>query len=216
MDCRTHQRKEENRQNKWKKVEECEESQITTIYTLVLNYIWLENITWKKFVYTIKFYLQFLCVSGYFKHSNDTSNLNIHKHTNYNIIEIYINKLSATTQVFIAVDYLIMMSETEKNIWQGHFFLPHRSNWIHVLWKYFPNYVFTKDMYKNLKEIGIIQDVSKLIIFIKLWVISFTAVYADKKIETMKPWVHWVEFFCVRSILLVQNIIWFIFFEERW
>ena len=26
------------------------------------------------------------------------------------------------------------------------------------------------DMYKNLKEIGIIQDVSKLIIFVNLWV----------------------------------------------
>ena len=39
----------------------------------------------------------------------------------------------------------------EKNIWKGHFYQPHRSNWIHVLWKYFPNHVFTKDMNKNLK-----------------------------------------------------------------
>ena len=39
------------------------------------------------------------------------------------------------------------------------FYPPYRSNWIHVLWKYFLNYVFTKDMYKNLKEIEIIQDV---------------------------------------------------------
>ena len=71
----------------------------------------LENIIWKKVVYTIKFYLQFLCVAGYLKHSNDTPNLNIHKYTNYNIIEIYINRLSTTTQIFIAMDYLIMMSE---------------------------------------------------------------------------------------------------------
>ena len=94
---------------KRKKNEEYEESQITT--TLVLNYILLENIIWKKVVYTTKFYLQFLSAAGYLKHSNDTSNLNIHKYTNYNIIEIYINRLSTTTQIFIAMDYLIMMSE---------------------------------------------------------------------------------------------------------
>ena len=78
---------------------------------MALNYILLENTIWKKVVYIIKFYLQFLCVAGYLKHSNDTPNLNIHKYTNYNIIEIYINRLSTTTQIFIAMDYLIMMSE---------------------------------------------------------------------------------------------------------
>ena len=87
---------------KRKKNEEYEESQITT--TLVLNYILLENIIWKKVVYTTKFYLQFLSAAGYLKHSNDTSNLNIHKYTNYNIIEIYINRLISTTQIFTAMD----------------------------------------------------------------------------------------------------------------
>ena len=127
---------------------------------MVLNYILLENIIWKKVVYTIKFYLQFLCVAGYLKHSNDTPNLNIHKYTNYNIIEIYINRLSTTTQIFIAMDYLIMMSEKylyfrkrKKAFGKGFFGPPHRSNWIH----------------ENLKEIWIIQDVSKLIIFVTLW-----------------------------------------------
>ena len=48
----------------------------------------------KKVVFTIKLYLQFLCVAGYLKHSNDTPNLNIHKYTNYDIIEMYINRLS--------------------------------------------------------------------------------------------------------------------------
>ena len=43
--------------------------------------------------------------------SNDTPNLNIHKYTNYNIIETYINRLSTTMQIFIAMDYLITMSE---------------------------------------------------------------------------------------------------------
>ena len=142
---------------------------------LVLNYILLENIIWKEVVYTIKFYLQFLCVAGYLKHSNDTPNLNIRKYTNYNIIEIYINRLSTTTQIFIPMDYLIVMSEKylyfrkEKNNWHM-FSAPHGSNWIHVLWKYFSNYVFTKDMYKNLKQIVIIQHLSKSIIFVNLWV----------------------------------------------
>ena len=108
---RRKQTEEKHWKVKRKKNEEYEESQITTIYKLVLNYILLKNKIWKEVVYTIKFYLQFLCVAGYLKHSNDTPNLNIHKYTNYNIIEIYINRLSTTTQIFIAMDYLIMMSE---------------------------------------------------------------------------------------------------------
>ena len=68
----------------------------------------LESTIWKKVVYTIMFYLQFLCVGGYLKHSNDISKLNIHKYTNYNIIEIYIDRLSITTQIFIAMKYLII------------------------------------------------------------------------------------------------------------
>ena len=78
---------------------------------MVLNYILQENIVWKKVAYTIKFCLQFSCVAGYLKHSNDTPELNIHKYTNYNIIEIHINRLSTTTQILIAMDYLILMSE---------------------------------------------------------------------------------------------------------
>ena len=33
------------------------------------------------------------------------------KYKNYNIIEIYKNRLSTATQIFIAIDYLTMMSE---------------------------------------------------------------------------------------------------------
>ena len=36
----------------------------------------------KKVVYTIELYLQFLCVAIYFKRSNYTLNLNIHKYAN--------------------------------------------------------------------------------------------------------------------------------------
>ena len=115
MQKTSKKRRKQTEETHWKvkrkKNEEYEEGQITTIYINVLNYILLENIIWKKAVFTNKFYLQFLCVAGYLKHSNDTPNLNIHKYTNYNIIEIYINRLSTTTQIFIAMDYLIMMSE---------------------------------------------------------------------------------------------------------
>ena len=145
---------------------------------MVLNYILFENIVWKKVVYTIKFYLQILSVAGYLKSSNDTLKLNIHKHTNYNIIEIYINRLSTATQIFIAMDYLKLKSEKnlhfrkrQKHLAKTFFFPPHKSNWIHALWKYFSNYLFLKDTYKNLKEIRAISKLlSKLTISVNLWI----------------------------------------------
>ena len=77
----------------------------------------------------------------------------IHKYTNYNIIEIYINRLGTTTQIFIGMDYLIMMSEKylflEKE--KTFFYPPHRSNWIHILWKYFPNCVITENNAQKFK-----------------------------------------------------------------
>ena len=109
------------------------------------------------------------------KHSNDTPKLNIHKYTNYKIIEIRINRLSITTQIFITMDYYVMIRiqrstlilKKEKKMTRT-FFPPLRSNCIYVLRNYIWNYVFLKDMYKNLMEIGTIQAVSKLTIFINL------------------------------------------------
>ena len=146
--------------------------------SLVLNYIMLENIIWKKVVYTITFYVQFSCIARYLKHSNDNIHNNNDKYTNYNITEIYINKLSTRKQIFIAMDCLIMISEKyiyfrkrKKTFGKDISYPLHRSNWIHVLWKYFSNYyVYSKNIYKNIKEIGIIQDVAKLIVFANLWV----------------------------------------------
>ena len=60
--------------------------------------------------YITKFCLQFLCAAGYLDHSNDNIHNSNDKYTNYNIIEICINRLNTTTQIFIAMDYLIMMS----------------------------------------------------------------------------------------------------------
>ena len=94
---------------------------------------------------------------GYLKRSNDTPKFNIHKYNNYNIMEIYINKLSLTMLIFIAMDYLILMSEKylhfrkrQKHV-PRNFFSPRRSNWIHVPQKYFLSYVHLKDLYKNLE-----------------------------------------------------------------
>ena len=98
----------------------------------------------KKAVYAITFYLQFSCVARYLKRSNDTLELNIHKYTNYNIIEVYINRLSTTTQIFIAMDYLILMSE------KYHHF---RKSQKHVLQKYLSNTCTHKTLY--------IQDLEK-------------------------------------------------------
>ena len=100
------------------------------------------------YLYIMKFCLQFLCVAGYLKDSNDTPKLNMHKYISYNIIEIYINRLSTTTQIFITMDYLMMVSEKcfhfrkrRKHFGRDILSPPRRSNWIHELWKYYSNYV---------------------------------------------------------------------------
>ena len=82
---------------------EYKESQITKIHTFGFKSHFAQKYSLEKLVYN-KLYLQFLCVAGYLKHSNDTPKLNIHKYTNYNIIEICINRLSITTQIFIMMD----------------------------------------------------------------------------------------------------------------
>ena len=163
MECRKCQTKERNiqkkniqklRERKIKNARKVKQKQYTS---LVLNYIMLENIIWKKVVYTIKFYVQFSCVAGYLKHSNDNVHNSNDIYRNYTTIEIYINKLSTRKQIFIAMDCLIMMSEKyiyfrkrKKTFGKDISYPLHRSNWIHVLWKYFSNYVFSKDIYKNL------------------------------------------------------------------
>ena len=86
------------------KNEEYEESQITTKYIFGFKIHFTQKHNLKKVLYTIKFYLQFLCVAGHLKHSNDTPNLNIHNYINCNIIKIYINRLRSATQIFIAMD----------------------------------------------------------------------------------------------------------------
>ena len=92
-------------------------------------------------------------------------------------MEIYINRLSLTMQVFITMDYLILMSEKylhfrkrQKHV-PRNYFLPVEVTGFMFLRKYFLSYVYLKDMYKNLKEI----EISKL-----------HGVLANKKFEIMK------------------------------
>ena len=84
-------------------------------------------------------------------------------------------------QIFIVMDYLIMMSEKylyfrkrQKHV-PRNYFLPVEVTWFMFLRKYFLSYVYLKDMYKNLKEI----EISKL-----------HGVLANKKFEIMKLWVQ--------------------------
>ena len=111
---RRKQTEEKHWKVKRKKNEEYEESQITTVYIFGFKLYSAPKHSLKKsclHLYTIKFYLQFLCVAGYLKDTNDTARLNIQKYTNYNIIEIYMNRISIRTLIFIVMDYSLMMSE---------------------------------------------------------------------------------------------------------
>ena len=108
---------------KRKKNEEYIESQITTIHIFGLKSYFAQKHGLKKsclYLYIVKFYLQFLCVAGYLKHSNDTPKLNILKYTTYNIIEIFINRSSTTAQIFIVIYYSILMSEKYFLVSQRH------------------------------------------------------------------------------------------------
>ena len=53
-------------------------------------------------------HLQLLCIAGYLERNNDTPKLNIHKYNSYNITQIFINRLSLTMQIFIAMNYLML------------------------------------------------------------------------------------------------------------
>ena len=71
---------------------EYEESQITKIYIFSFKLYFARKYCLKKL-----FYLQFLCVAGYLKHSDIWNTL--------------INRLITATQIFIAMDYSIQMWE---------------------------------------------------------------------------------------------------------
>ena len=58
----------------------------------------------------MKLNLQFLYVALYLNYSNDAPKLNMHKYTNYNTIEIHINRLSTTMQIFCQLLYSLNYS----------------------------------------------------------------------------------------------------------
>ena len=89
MESRKHRRKEENRQEKhWKVTRKKNEQYEDTIYTFGLKLYFARKYNLEKVVYSIKFYLQFLCVAGYFKQSNDNIHNSNDKYRMYNIIQI--------------------------------------------------------------------------------------------------------------------------------
>ena len=113
---RRKQAEEKHRKVKRKKNKEYEESQITTIYIFgfILYYARKHNLKKSCLYHQILFTVFMCCMIIYIIlciHSNDDIHNSNDKYTNCNIIEIYINRLSTTTEIFIALDYLIMMSE---------------------------------------------------------------------------------------------------------
>ena len=75
------ERKRQTEKKHWKvkrkKNEAYEEGQITAIYIFAFKLHFAPKHNLKKVLYTIKFYLQFLCVAGYLKDSDDTPNKNM-------------------------------------------------------------------------------------------------------------------------------------------
>ena len=101
---RRKQTEEKHWKVKRKKNEEYEESQITAIYIFGFKLCFTRKHNLKKKVFIpSNFIYSFYALQGIWN-KNDLTNLNIHIYTNYNIIEIYINRLSTTTQIFIIVD----------------------------------------------------------------------------------------------------------------
>ena len=96
---------------KRKNNEEYKESQITTIRISDFKLYFARKHNLKKScLYRQILFTVFMCC-GIFETHNDKMHNSNDKYANYNVIEIYINRLSSTTQIFIAMDYLIMMSE---------------------------------------------------------------------------------------------------------
>ena len=129
---------------KTKKNEEYKESQITIMSVFgfpffIKSYVLLENIIvkGKKVKSSLYHHILFTVFMRCRIFETQSPKLNIHKY-NYNIIEIYINRLSLTMQISIAMDCLILMSEKylhfrkDQKHHPRNFFPPCRSNWIHV------------------------------------------------------------------------------------
>ena len=106
---------------KRKNNEEYKESQITTIRISDFKLYFARKHNLKKScLYRQVLFTVFMCC-GIFETHNDKMHNSNDKYANYNVIEIYINRLSSTTQIFIAMDYLIMMSEKYLYFRKGHF-----------------------------------------------------------------------------------------------
>ena len=108
---RRKQTEEKHWKVKRKKNEEYQESQIPTIHIFGFKLYFARKHNLKKRLFIPSIFIYSFHALQDIWNTNDTLNLIIYKCTNYNIIEIHINRLITTTQIFIAMDYLIMMSE---------------------------------------------------------------------------------------------------------
>ena len=138
------ERRKQTEEKHWKverkENEEYEESQIIAVYIFGFKLYFARKYDLKNL---FKLFMPSNFIYSFYALRDIWSTVIIHqsyiyKIQNCNIIEIYINRLSTTTQIFIAI--LIWWLDTdgrevhlfekkEKMFWQGHFFPPHRRNW---------------------------------------------------------------------------------------
>ena len=164
----------------------------------------------------------------------------INKYNNYNIIEIYIHRLSTTMQIFLAMNYLILMSEKYVHLRkrQKHipriFFSTRSSNWIHVtVCSYHVTYASQSESTRysclNVKEL-LARSRREIWSLIDCnWTRTHNYLVHKPTLDHSSPvvvtWIHVLRKYFAnyvylkdlyRSLILVRNFVWSIIgFEER-
>ena len=110
---RRKQTEEKHSKMKRKKNEGYKESQITTInifgFTFYIeNHILFKSTFWRKVVYAITFTYSSYVLQNIWNAVMIEQSL---KYRNCNVREIHMNRLNTATQILIAMDYLILLSE---------------------------------------------------------------------------------------------------------
>ena len=97
----TEKRRKQTEEKHWivkrKKSEEYQESQIPTIYIFGFKLYFAQKYNLKKRLFIPSNFIYSFYALQDIWNTNDTLNLNVHKCTNYNIIEIHTNRLITTT-----------------------------------------------------------------------------------------------------------------------
>ena len=97
----TEKRRKQTEEKHWivkrKKSEEYQESQIPTIYIFGFKLYFAQKYNLKKRLFIPSNFIYSFYALQDIWNTNNTLNLNVHKCTNYNIIEIHTNRLITTT-----------------------------------------------------------------------------------------------------------------------